>query len=208
MSAPKTSKKARARARSRAARKGWETRRARLAELERDRAKRAQARKLARTKLLDALRAPEIGIEALVVGMPGKAEKRFSYADAATWTKLSESTIRRYVERGGTPPAVVDIIRAKLTNERAYASTWSHGTRSAPTKREERLARKAFKEFIVARDLNDPKTQKKYERWRAIKDYLRPRLTAKAWTLLVRRLGKRESLSQFGSFSVQRFITS
>ena len=172
-----------------------------------DRALRLQITKVRAGEI--ATRAPRtLDVQLERWGVPKTKRGDMTPARVAKIAGVSQKKAKEWIKRDGAPQEVIDRIASSAVGARSYSSTWEHGRRSKATREEERQLRKAFHAFVRARSLNNPRAHKFYERWKRIKDYLRERLTKKAWKKLVEKLGRAEGIQKTGLFSVIRFILS
>jgi len=141
-------------------------------------------------------------------GVPEKALGKLTPAKVSKLTGASQRKAKEWIARDGMPRELLDCVGAGLTGHKVYKPTWKHGRKSKATRVEERELRDAFRKFLRARERGDPKAHKLYERWRAIKEYLRKRLTMKEWRRVVSKIGRAEGLEREGLFSIMRFILS
>ena len=155
-------------------------------------------RSLSRTKLLTGLKKTT-----------GKKElEEFTIKDAAEWTGRSPRTIQKWIREGGTPPEALDCIRAKLSNEECYSSKWKHGKKRKPSNDDEKKLRRALAMFVQGKRRRAKDIKKRYEDWYKTKKQIRDKLTKKAWKDLMKKIGRREGLSDEGPFSVMRLTLS
>lgn len=141
-------------------------------------------------------------------GVDPAARGKVTPARIAKLTGASQKKAREWIKNDGMPRELLDRVGAGLTGNKIYSATWKHGRKSKVTTAEEKELRKAFKKFLRARERGDPKAHKLYEKWRAIKEYLRKRLTMKEWRRVVSKIGRAEGLEKEGLFSIMRFILS
>lgn len=141
-------------------------------------------------------------------GVPEEARRGVTPSRLARIANVSKRKASEWIARDGAPKETIDRIASRLINIKAYPETWKHGKRAKATREEEKQLRRAFRDFVRARTLNNPRAHKFYDKWKRIKDYLRARLTKKAWRALVEKLGRAEGIQKQGLFSVMRFILS
>lgn len=141
-------------------------------------------------------------------GVDEAQRAKITPALVAKVARVSQKKAREWIRDDGMPKELLDRVGAKLTGNKIYRAKWKHGTKGKASGAEEKELRKAFKDFLRAREKGDPKAFKLYEKWRAIKEYLRKRLTMKEWRRLVSKIGRAEGLQKEGLFSIMRFILS
>lgn len=141
-------------------------------------------------------------------GVAEKQRKKATPARVARLAGVSQKKAKEWIARDGMPRELLDRVAAGISGQRVYKATWKHGKQSKVTRAEEKELAAAFRKFLRARTKGDPKAFKLYEKWRAIKEYLRKRLTMKEWRRIVSKIGRAEGLEKEGLFSIMRFILS
>lgn len=141
-------------------------------------------------------------------GVPAEDRARLTPAKVARLAGVSKELAAKWIARNGVPDEKIDRVASKLVDAPTYREKWKHGRRSKATREEEKQLRRAFQRFVRARERSDPAAWKKYEQWRRIKDFLRSRLSMKAWKDLLVRIGRGEGMKMHGMFSVMRFVLS
>jgi hypothetical protein len=142
--------------------------------------------------------------------IPEKLARDIPLPELARKLDRSEKTVKRWVERGGAPPAVLDAARELAAGRaRVYPLDWEHGeTRALPAEDRERLSR-TLRDFLEAkRTGNHEDIASAFRAWRRAKVPIRRRLSRAAWEELVDDLGAELDLPDVGTFSKERFKKS
>lgn len=143
-------------------------------------------------------------------GVGPKQRKKVTPARVARLAGVTQKKAKEWIARDGMPRELLDRVGAGVTGNKVYKAKWKHGAKGKATREEERQLREAFQKFTRARARGESnaKIEKLYAKWRAIKEYLRKRLTMKEWRRLVSKIGRAEGLEKEGLFSIMRFILS
>ena len=163
-------------------------------------------------KRIDRKHIAEVDRTKLLTGLERTTTKKeraaFTVKDAAKWTGESQRTVQKWIDKGGTPPAALDCIRAKLSGKKCLPIEWKHGKKKQATQQERDDLRRKLRMFVQGKRKRATDEKKRHADWYAAKKKLRKKLSKGAWIKLMKQLNDSEGLAEEGDFSIWRLILS
>jgi hypothetical protein len=116
------------------------------------------------------------------------------------------STLKKWIKDDRVPPDALANLRAVLRGARPHSEDYKHGRRARWTRAEAKELREAAEKFKEAWEKD--KAGEAHAAWRAVKDRIRGALTKKAWSKLMKIVGRKIGLADTGRFSVEMWRIS
>ena len=153
-----------------------------------------RAHKAAKTREIRATKIPEIR------PLPELAKK----------LGRPQKTVERWIKQGGAPASVRDAVRELAAGRsEIYPLDWEHGRKSRVSLAEKVALGKKLGALLEAQRTGSAEEIRRAARsWRRAKVPMRAKLTAKAWSNLVDKLGDLYGIDDVGTNSKERFKRS